>query len=102
MMVRSMFSRLSHSLITTGDRDCSISNFLVKEYIMFGLLGETEMTTGLSIFSVLIIDLVVLMVAVAVNAITFTCSGMILRTSFTCENSRRKLFPLYIGFQQFY
>ena len=54
---------------------------------MFCLLGETELTTGLSIFSVLIIDLVVLVVVVAVNAITF-CSGMIIRTSFTCENSR--------------
>ena len=64
--------------MATGDKDCSISNFLFKEYIMFGLLGEIEMTTGLSIFSALIMDLVVLVVEVAVNAITFTCSGMIL------------------------
>ena len=39
MMVCSMFSHLSHSLITTGDRDCSISNFLIKKYIYVWLIG---------------------------------------------------------------
>ena len=49
MIVRSMFTRLSSNLMATGDKDYSISNFLVKEYIMFGLLGEIEMTTGFNI-----------------------------------------------------
>ena len=46
--------------------------------------------------SVLIIAALVVFVAVAVNAITCTLSGMILRTSPSLENSGRNVSPLHV------
>ena len=51
---------------------------------------------GLCISSILIISVLFVFVAVAVNAITCTLSGIMLRTSPRRENSGRNLSPLHV------
>ena len=58
-------------------------------------------TSGDCILKLLIMKLLVVLVAVAVKAITLTVSGMMLRISFKCEYSVLNFLPLskiHIGF----
>ena len=57
-------------------------------------MGGTDTITGFCISNVRMISVRLLVVAVAVKAMTLMFSGMTLRTSPNLENSRRKLSPL--------
>ena len=84
------------TLSTSGPNDTPMVDFSRTQKKMFFFTGDTVTTTGSCISSDRMILVLVLFVAVAVSAITHTCSGMMLLISPRRENSRRKLSPLFM------
>jgi hypothetical protein len=78
----------------TGENEREIDDFSDTLKYILSLIGGMETTTGFCMHSDLMMSFLLLFVAVAVNAITFTLSGMTDLTSPSLENSRRKVSPL--------
>lgn len=82
MMVLSVFPRLCLTSSTKGAKVSSIEDdFCVTEYLILGLLGDSDTITGLLIPRTRQIALRELCFAVAVKAITLTFSASKLLTS---------------------
>ena len=72
------------SLASLPQRDVKaslISHFSATAYTILCFSGETQTIFGFCMFNILMIAVLVVSVAVAVNAITLTVSGMMLLTS---------------------
>ena len=89
-----MFVLFSLSPSASGIKVRLTDDFSATAYIILSFIGGTDITVGFCILRDLLTDALVLLVAVAVSAITITLSGIMLRSSPRWENSLRRLSPL--------
>ena len=66
------------NLLQSGSKDALISLFWATAYTILCFTGETEMIFGSCMSNALMIAVLVVSVAVAVNAITLTFSNLVL------------------------
>ena len=94
IMILPIFALSLANVSQTGESECGIVVFSATQKKMLSLMGGLETITGFCIHGDLMMSILLLVVAVAVNVMTLTYSGMTLLTSPSLENSRQKVSPL--------